>query len=258
MFIGPKGITALQMLGKDIATFDNPVFGVRQALVEDGSASMLMPITDIPAIQLAGTAYQPEVVGPFTPLENVLAHFQLLEAYPHLRCMPVVNSRSLPTGKDWAKEWGGAAAAFIPGNGKSDLIVIDPGKVVAEGVHAILHEIQHAIQNYEGYFAGHLIFPTADAEEAQACYYASPQEREALNVEARFWGSKKLWFKEVDPKCAGYPKRLDTNKWTGPFLEFMRMFLQPNNQKALFDLSLEAQARKSRDLTCAVLQANLK
>lgn len=186
---------------------------------------------------------RPEVAGGFTRLEAILSHPELYEAYPQLKGMPIVNSMDLPTGGDWGKEFVGAAAAYIAGNGKSSLLAVDPS-IIKNSKATLLHEIQHAIQDQEHYFAGALSSPDGDAQESRILYYASPQEREALNVEVRLSGSTTNWYEETDPKKADYPERIAISEWDEPRIELLTFLLQNSRQKFLFTRSLEIKARK--------------
>jgi len=167
----------------------------------------------------------------------------IYQAYPHLRSMPVVNATDFPNDKNWVKEWEGAAAAFVAGNGKNDLLVVEPKAGNMIGLSIMLHEVQHAIQAYEGYFAGALISPNRDPLENRAMHYACPQEREAYNVESRFCGGKKKWFEEENPMFAGYPKRLGTSQWKPRMLAQLEAFLRRDGQRAIFRQTLAVRAR---------------
>jgi hypothetical protein len=157
--------------------------------------------------------------------------------------MPVVNATDFPNDKNWVKEWEGAAAAFVAGNGKNDLLVVEPKAGNMIGLSIMLHEVQHAIQAYEGYFAGALISPNRDPLENRAMHYACPQEREAYNVESRFCGGKKKWFEEENPMFAGYPKRLGTSQWKPRMLAQLEAFLRRDGQRAIFRQTLAVRAR---------------
>jgi hypothetical protein len=91
----------------------------------------------------------------------------------------------------------------------------------------MLHEIQHAVQDLEEYFAGALLSPAKDPVENRALYYGSPHEREALNVEARALGSKKIWYKE-HLMWDGYPKWVKeesklNSKWKTELSKWLRL-----------------------------------
>lgn len=208
-------------------------------------------MTSLLTPRIVGTPCQPEVLGNYTRLEEVVFHPELFKAYPQFKAMPVVNSKAQPTHGDWGKEMLGVAAAYISGNGKSDLLAINPFELETTPILTVLHEIQHAIQDQEGYFAGALLSPDGDAQEDIALYYASPQEREALNVEARLLGSKKIWFEEKNPKHAGYPKRVPIFRWDERLLHRLESFLKLRCQQALFRESIEAKVKKLAGLSCA-------
>ena len=239
MYIGPRAIGTLERLRKPVFTFDNPILGIKQALVDDDAASFRDDLKEsLRKTRILGRPIQPEVLGDFTRLEEILVHPELYEAYPQLKDLPIVNGRDLPAHGDWQKEWTGVLAAYISGNGKSNLIAIGPFDAIEHVKTTMLHELQHAIQDQEEYFAGSIL--STDPRENMALYYASPQEREALNVEARALGSRKIWFQETNPKSAGYPKRLNL----GPHLGMLEKFLDPDTQRFLFERSLEIKKRK--------------
>jgi hypothetical protein len=250
MFIGPRAIETLEASRKPVSAFENPIFGIMQALVDDEPASLLVGFREsLKKTRVGGTPHQPEVLGDFTRLEEILVHPGLFEAYPQLNGLAIVDARNLPAGADWEREWSGVLAAYIAGNGKSNLIAIGPVDGMNDLKPTMLHELQHAIQDQEDYFAGALLSPDRDKQEELALYYASPQEREALNVEARLLGSRKIWFRETNPKSAGYPKRLALDSCLG----LLEKFLDTPTQKLLFERSLEIKRRKLQNLQRACI-----
>jgi hypothetical protein len=245
MFIGPRALETLEGSREPVSAFDNPIFGIKQALVDDEPASLRVGFREsLKKTHVGGPPHQPKLLGDFTRLEEIFVHPGLYEAYPQLKDLPIVDARDLPADSDWEREWSGVLAAYIAGNGKSNLIAIGPVDGIKDLKPVMLHELQHAIQDQEDYFAGAIISPDRDKQEDLALYYASPQEREALNVEARVLGSRKIWFRETNPKSAGYPKRLALDSC----LRLLEEHLEPGAQKRLFELSLEIKRRKLQEL----------
>ena len=114
-------------------------------------------------------------------LGDVLGHAQLYEAYPELKKVTLSYDSSLNTRKSktlTAEFWG--AGGWDP-EGK---IVVGPKFLKLspeEQKQTLLHEIQHSIQEKEGFLEGTNV---EDAGSFKA-YWDAPGEREARNIEKR-------------------------------------------------------------------------
>jgi hypothetical protein len=145
---------------------DGPI----QQLVEAGRQKNRLVLEDAPTDIEGATRRRYEALSRLdegVPLEDVLAHRSLYEAYPALGEDVTVTIDALPEG---------TAASYNP---DTDAITLNRGRLFAiermeagdaaarleEALRSLLHEVQHAVQDREGFAQG--THPTATAAAVQ-------------------------------------------------------------------------------------------
>jgi len=204
MFIGPIGIGNLQRAGKSVLCFNNPIFDILQAEISDNDA-----ILDLDALQHLPVLTCSVVDGGLFhyhgrgfPLDEVLKHPTLFDAYPELRQVLI-----------------GKGVDDLPGSGTNSCC--DEKFMILHALSKrtpqedVIHETQHVIQSIEKYRNArgiHVSMLKLPEKLQKVLYYASPLEREARNVVARMWGSSRKWFEETRLGI-GEPKTLKALKY---------------------------------------------
>ena len=131
-----------------------------------------------------------------TTLGDVLTHYDLYSAYPQLADRVVTFVRMPRSGRE---DHGGVVAAYYPDTGNFEVnlnarffneqLPSDPGlrsrNLETRLRGALLHEIQHAIQDMEGFFTGPTAPGSGMPHARDIPYTAHPWEKEAEEIERR-------------------------------------------------------------------------
>jgi len=256
MFIGPKGLAQLKLRGGNIKTHRNPIFEIEQTIISDSGAEISGDLDHLKHSSISGTPLRPTVQGDFTRLGDIFSHPELFKAYPTLAGFPVVRIADLPTNAAWQKEAKNLGAAYVSSNADGGFFEFENIQTInSNGLRPItlfLHEIQHAIQDIEGYFAGALRSPKQNPHEDLALYYAHPQEREAFNVEKFYvMKSAKIWFTQqnLEQIDTVYPKRIKEliKDWDNQASVFLKFFLSKDLQLMCHNRAMELRKEALRN-----------
>lgn len=185
-------------IGKNAKTWDKYVDkafkgrkdGLMRAEIDSSQSKLTLPEYDKSnPIALTGKTYR---------LGDIFEYKELYEAYPHLAELPVTFTYSLGNLDGAFYRESDFGSNYLKIN--TDLLTKDNDKIRA----TFLHEIQHAIQDFEGFEYGYTNYSEDNFNWDD--YYQNEGEREAENVERRMnmsqQGRDNSYFYSTMPRMA--------------------------------------------------------
>lgn len=120
--------------------YKGPLDGKMRAVINDNN-SVINP--DMLSVNPRNGRADLSIPGGSTTLDQILGHPEAFEAYPELKDVSVVSDKTLPIGA--AQTWSSPAGTRI---------VVGPQTSVSDLHSTLLHEVQHVVQDTEGFMNG--------------------------------------------------------------------------------------------------------